>query len=102
MISYATDILVDYSASMKDGGKFSYVRYILVNKILPVLNLNEPMGLKIFHAPNRVIRYKVNCEIALQKSRMLFINRIELANDPSCETPLFQAVRNSLTELARH
>lgn len=98
------EILIDISGSMKDpvpGGKrkIDLAKEILVEKILPLINYSDSVGIRLFGGKCGIIGHSENIPNAnFQKLKDFILNQIP---EPHGQTPLALAIRTAVDNLKK-
>ncbi len=96
-----TEILIDYSTSMK-GDRLKVCKRMLLEEILPAVEYSAKVGIKTFSASRTKVPSIVERQSLRVTNKKELTNTINNLDTPSGNTPIAAAIKSSLDTLTRY
>lgn len=95
-----TEILIDFSSSMKE--KLALTKNALLNDIIPNLDYSAKIGIKTFSATtDKKPKIKTTLPLSITNKEQI-INAINALSSPNGNTPIAEAIKNSVDSLKEY
>ncbi|MEM6298861.1 MAG: vWA domain-containing protein, partial [Bacteroidota bacterium] len=96
-----TEILIDYSTSMK-GDRLNICKRMLLEEILPAVDYSDKIGIKTFSASRSKVPSIIERQSLRSTNKKELTNTVNNLDTPSGNTPIAAAIKSSLDNLKRY